>query len=242
MMLEVQGVYAGYGPVTVLREVSLGVEEGEIVAVIGPNGAGKSTLMRTLTGLIRVSRGRVDFQGEEIHRLPPHAIVSKGIAHVMEGRGLFAPLTVEENLRLGASVARRRDSKEADGKDQYQFVYDLFPRLYERRQQAAGTLSGGEQQMLAVGRALMAKPRLLLLDEPSAGLGPMVVEKLYEVLQNLNRGGLSILVVEQNARVALEIAHRAYVLTTGRVTMSGPTKDLIADRRVQALYLGESVE
>ena len=231
-LLELQDVEARYGPVHALHGISLAVEEGSIVAVLGPNGAGKTTTLRAVSGTVRRS-GRIRFAGRALQRLGPDAVARLGVAHVPEGRGTFSELTVWENLRLGAYT--RRDTVPHD----YDRVLRLFPRLGERRAQQAGTLSGGEQQMLALARALMARPRLLLLDEPSLGLAPLVVRGIFDVLRKLNdEEGLTVLVVEQNARLALRAADRAYVLETGRVAVAGSAAELRADDTVRKSYLG----
>lgn len=236
-MLEVRGIDAGYGPITVLRGVTLRVDEGEMVAVVGPNGAGKSTLLRGVTGLAELRRGSVHFRGERIDGIPAHAVARRGLAHVLENRALFAPLSVEQNLRMGAYAAGRPNRKGA-----YDLVYDLFPVLRDRRDQAAGTLSGGEQKMLAIARALMARPSMLLLDEPSAGLAPLVVRRLYEAISELHADGLAVVVVEQNVRVALDVARRAYVLSEGQIKAEGSSDDLKRGHEIQALYLGGATD
>lgn len=233
-LLELRGVEAGYGVFRVLHGVSLRVDEGEIVALVGPNGAGKTTTLRTIVGLATLFRGEVIFGGERIDRLSTHERVRKGIALVPEGRGIFAPLTVLENLYLGAyhEEARRKLS------DSLEFVFALFPRLRERRNQVAGTLSGGESQMLAIGRALMSRPRVLLLDEPSLGLAPKVVMELFEVFRRLNEEwGMTILLVEQHVKRSLEISHRAYVMESGRIVLEGESSKLMSDERLRKAYL-----
>ena len=233
-MLELSQVTAGYGHFTALWDVSLRVAEGEAVAVVGPNGAGKTTLLRVISGLIAPRSGRIAFEGAELAGHPPHDIVAHGIAHVPEGRRLFPGLTVADNLKMGAFVpaarARYRESLER--------VYTLFPVLAERQGQRAGSMSGGEQQMLALGRALMSRPKIILLDEPSLGLAPKVVQRLFEQIQAINAGGLSILMVEQNARQALKIAHYAYLLEVGRLVGEGPSRELEASENVKRVYLG----
>jgi branched-chain amino acid transport system ATP-binding protein len=233
-MLELKDVHVRYGSVPALRGVSLHVDSGEIVALIGANGAGKTTTLRAIQGLVRPSAGSIRMDGEEITRAAPHRIVAGGISHCPEGRQVFPAMTVLENIELGAVALADRTGFEA----QRQTVFDLFPRLHERRRQFAGSLSGGEQQMLAIGRALMAKPSLLMLDEPSLGLAPIMVEKIFETIQELNRGGLTVLLVEQNAHAALEISRHAYVLETGCVSLEGESRALLADERVQKAYLG----
>ncbi|TBH20614.1 ABC transporter ATP-binding protein [Thermus thermamylovorans] len=234
-LLELRDVHAYYGHIHALKGVSLSVAQGEIVTLIGANGAGKSTTLRTISGLVRPRQGEVLFGGRPIHRLPPHEIVALGVGHVPEGRRVFPRLTVEENLEIGAFLERDRKVVQRRKEE----VYALFPRLYERRAQKGGTLSGGEQQMLAIGRTLMQDPRILLLDEPSMGLAPVLVDFIFEIIQRLNREGRTILLVEQNARLALEVAHRGYVLATGEVTLSGPARELAQNPEVQKAYLGE---
>ncbi len=236
-MLQIRNLYAYYGKIEALSGVSCHVNQGEIVALIGANGAGKTTLLNALCGLVQ-ARGKVTFHGESLLSVPPEGIVARGISQVPEGRQIFAPLTVAENLALGAYLRQRRGQRHEIAAD-LEKVYALFPRLYERRQQAAGTLSGGEQQMLAIGRALMARPRLLLLDEPSLGLAPVIVDSIIETIVNLRRQGVTILMVEQNARTALSIADRGYVLETGRILLSGPAAELLHDRQVTRAYLGK---
>jgi branched-chain amino acid transport system ATP-binding protein len=238
-LLTVVGLHAYYREMAALRGVSLHVDEGEIVALLGSNGAGKTTTLRTISGLHRPRSGTVSLGGADITRAPAHAIVAKGLSHVPEGRRIFSALTVEENLNLGGYLSRRDHNLVAARK---QRVFDLFPRLAERRGQLGGLLSGGEQQMLAVGRALMNEPRLLALDEPSLGLSPVLVKAVGEVIQRIRASGTAILMVEQNARQALAIADRAYVLETGRIVLEGPAADLARDPRVQRAYLGGSAE
>ena len=234
-MLEVTDLEVRYGNVTAVKGISLEVREGEVVAIIGPNGAGKTSTLRALTGLVPSAGGRVVFRGTDISRWKAHRIVTLGLGHAPEGRHLFPQMTVIENLRMGAY---RRHGSAAIGRTLDQ-VEALFPRLAERRAQLAGTLSGGEQQMLAIGRALMAEPRLLVLDEPSFGLAPMVVREIGRIVRSINRErGVSVLLVEQNARMALGIAGRAYVLETGRVALSGPSGTLVESPHVKAAYLG----
>jgi branched-chain amino acid transport system ATP-binding protein len=232
-VLSVEDLKSGYGRIEALHGVSITVAAGEIVTLVGANGAGKTTLLRAISGVQPITAGRVLFEGRPIERLPGHARVALGIAQVPEGRQLFAPLSVDDNLKLGAWT--RRD---ADQETELAQVYGLFPMLASRRHAAAGTLSGGQQQMLAIGRALMAKPRLLLLDEPSMGLAPMLVDQILGVVQGLKHSGLTVLLVEQNARAALAIADRGYVVETGRIAASGSGAELLADDRVQVAYLG----
>ncbi|WP_456432955.1 ABC transporter ATP-binding protein [Thermosulfuriphilus sp.] len=236
-MLKIRNLYTAYGKIRVLKNVSLHVNKGEIVCLIGANGAGKTTLLLSISGLVAAQSGEILFEGQPIHRLAPHQIVRLGISQVPEGRQIFAPLTVRENLELGAYHRWRRDGKKAVLADLDE-VYNLFPRLKERERQLAGTLSGGEQQMLAIGRAFMARPKLLLLDEPSLGLAPKLVDFIMEKILELNRQGVTILIVEQNARRALEIAHRGYVLETGRIVLQGSAKKLALDEDVRRAYLG----
>ena len=232
-MLSVENLRSGYGRIEVLHGVSIEVAAGEIVTLVGGNGAGKTTLIRAISGVQPIIAGRVLFEGRPIERIPAHARVALGIAQVPEGRQLFAPLSVEDNLRLGAWTR-----KGTSGDSELASIYELFPMLASRRRATAGMLSGGQQQMLAIGRALMSKPRLLLLDEPSMGLAPMLVEQILDAVQGLKRAGLTVLLVEQNARAALAIADRGYVVETGRISASGSAAELLADDRVQAAYLG----
>jgi branched-chain amino acid transport system ATP-binding protein len=234
-LLKVEGLHAGYGPIEVLKGVSLEVKEHEIVTVIGANGAGKTTTLMTISGCCRVRAGRIVFGGVDITRTPAHQIVKWGLAQAPEGRKIFPRLTVLENLQMGAFTRKDPDGIRAD----VEKAFHLFPILRARQKQLGGTLSGGEQQMLAVARSLMARPRLLLLDEPSLGLAPMIVLKIFEVIRELNREGMSVLLVEQNARQALKLAHRGYVMETGSITMSDRAEVLLKDPRVQAAYLGE---
>jgi branched-chain amino acid transport system ATP-binding protein len=232
-LLEVSDIHAHYGAIEALKGVSLMVEEGEVVTLIGSNGAGKSTTLRSISGLTPASSGRVTFSGEDITRVAAHEIVTRGIALAPEGRHCFPRMTVRENLDLGAH--RRRG---AGINDDLQRVFSLFPRLEERHRQKAGTMSGGEQQMLAIGRALMARPKLLMLDEPSMGIAPILVQRIYETIAEINRTGVTILLVEQNANYALEIARRGYVLETGQVALSDESAKLRNDPEVQRAYLG----
>lgn len=233
-MLELDNLHVYYGNIQALDGVSLRVEEGELATIVGSNGAGKTTTLMTISGVVWPRQGRVLIDGEDVTRMPPHKLVGRGIAHCPEGRLIFGRLSVAENLTLGSY--NRADRRQV--RDDVERVYDLFPRLLERRKQMAGTLSGGEQQMLAIGRALMSKPRLLMLDEPSLGLAPLLVERIFEVIEELHRGGVTILLVEQNAYQALRVADRAYVLETGRVRLSGPAAELIDNPEIQAAYLG----
>ena len=233
-MLRLDGVEAGYGDVVAVRAVTLEVRAGEIVALIGANGAGKTTTLRAIAGLLPVRRGSVELDGRRLDRLGSAAVVQAGVAHVPEGRQLFPTMTVVENLELGARTAEGR----ARRAETLARVFALFPRLGERRRQLAGTLSGGEQQMVAIGRALMARPRLLMLDEPSLGLAPVVVGAIFANLAAINRDGLTILLVEQNVVRALRCSHRAYVLDNGTITLSGDSASLLADERIKRAYLG----
>ncbi|MBI3812762.1 MAG: ABC transporter ATP-binding protein [Nitrospirae bacterium] len=234
-MLKLEGVQTCYGPIEALKGISLEVKEGEIVALIGANGAGKSTALMTISGVLAPRRGRIDFLGENITGLPAHEIVGRGISQVPEGRRIFPRLTVLENLEMGAFLRRDRRVIEADRAA----VFEQFPILKERSSQLGGTLSGGEQQMLAIGRAMMARPRLLLLDEPSLGLAPIVVSRIFEIIRTINRFGKTILLVEQNARAALTLAHRGYVMETGRIVMADEARALLSNPRVREAYLGE---
>lgn len=234
MMLEILDLQVNYGAIPALQGVSLSIPAGQIVTLIGANGAGKSTLLQTIIGLIRPQHGRIIFRGREIQQWPTPAIIRQGLALCPEGRRIFPHLTVLENLKLGGYWLSERKLR-----GELEAVLDLFPRLAERQDQTAGTLSGGEQQMLALGRALMSRPRLLLLDEPSLGLAPLLVQNLFQTLQTLNRRGTTILLVEQNAFAALAIAHQAYVLELGRVTLSGPAADLRRHPEVKKAYLGD---
>ena len=233
-LLEVQGLTVRYGSIEALRDVSLRVDEGDVVALIGANGAGKTTTLRAISGLVRPSRGSIRFAGQELTRLPPDRITAMGVAHVPEGRAIFANLSVQENLLLATFA--RRDRRRV--REDLEAVYALLPRLAERRRQNAGTLSGGEQQMLAIGRALMSRARLMLLDEPSMGLAPLLVAEIFRILQDINRQGTTLLLVEQNARMALQVARRAYVLEAGRIVLAGPAQEVAADPAVREAYLG----
>ncbi len=233
-MLEVNNVHTYYGHIHALKGISITVEEGEIVTLIGSNGAGKTTTLRTISGLLRPRRGNVLFEGDDITKVPPHQLIYRGLAMVPEGRGIFARLTVLENLNMGAFSRTDKDGIKED----LEKVYQLFPRLKERRSQVAGTLSGGEQQMLAIGRALMSRPRMLLLDEPSMGLAPILVESIFETIVDINKKGTTVLLVEQNATMALGIAHRGYVLQTGEIVLSDNAKALAENEMVQKAYLG----
>ncbi|MBC7880845.1 MAG: ABC transporter ATP-binding protein [Anaerolineae bacterium] len=233
--LEIKNLSAGYGPIQVLQGLHLRVEPGELISVIGPNGAGKSTLLRTISGLIRPTTGSITFDGKQLEKMPADQIVRQGLIHVPEGRRIFSKLSVLENLEMGAYTRRDAIAKDLDD------VFGLFPRLAERRIQKAGTLSGGEQQMLAIGRALLSKPKLLVLDEPSMGLAPLIVRSIFEIIQKIRSQGVMVLLVEQNALQALGLADRGYVLENGRIVLEGPAKDLLASEAVRRSYLGESL-
>jgi branched-chain amino acid transport system ATP-binding protein len=233
-LLRVDGIEVGYGDLTAVRDVSLEVREGEAVALIGANGAGKTTTLRAVSGLLPLRRGRIEFQGQRLDGLTPSEIVARGIAHVPEGRQLFPTMTVRENLELGARTRAAR----AGRAEMLERVFDLFTRLRERSAQLAGTLSGGEQQMCAIGRGLMARPRLLMLDEPSLGLAPVLVKAIFEDLGRINGQGITVLLVEQNVLRSLRLAHRGYVLENGRMTLSGPRDELLASGHIKQAYLG----
>jgi branched-chain amino acid transport system ATP-binding protein len=234
-VLEIRDLQVHYGAIQALRGISISVPEKQVVALIGANGAGKTTTLRAVSKMLRPSAGAVVFQGEDVTRLPSHALVARGMAHAPEGRGIFLNLTVRENLDLGAYLRKDRAGIAQD----MERCFALFPILAERRSQVCGTLSGGEQQMLAVARALMSRPRLLLLDEPSLGLAPQIVEKIFTVLREVNDTGVALLLVEQNAHKALQLAHRAYVLETGGIVMEGTGAELLASPEVRRAYLGE---
>ena len=233
-MLEIKDLHVYYGAIHAIKGISLTVNEGEIVTLIGANGAGKSTTLRTISGLLAPRGGSVSFLGKDISGAPAQDIVRAGISQVPEGRRIFANMTVMENLELGAYI---RSDKEGIARD-YEMVFGRFPRLRERREQAAGTLSGGEQQMLAMGRALMSRPKLLLLDEPSMGLAPLLIREIFHIIVDINKAGTTVLLVVQNANMALSIASRAYVLETGRITLSGDARELAASEDVRKAYLG----
>jgi branched-chain amino acid transport system ATP-binding protein len=235
-LLELVDVHVHYGKVEAIKGISLSVEEGEIVTLIGANGAGKTTTLKTISGIRPLSSGEIRFQGEVINTAAPHRIVEMGICQAPEGRGIFPGMTVNENLDMGAYVHHGRGAEVERAR-----VFELFPRLFERRSQPGGTLSGGEQQMLAIGRALMARPKVLLLDEPSMGLAPMLVAQIFSIIKEINEQGTTILLVEQNAAQALNRAHRAYVLEVGRIVKSAPAKELLDDDSVRAAYLGGDV-
>ena len=232
-VLKVEGINVYYGAIHAIKNVSFEVNQGEIVTLIGANGAGKSTILKTVAGLLSSRTGSMEFMGEKLGSIPAHKIVTKGLALVPEGRQIFLQMTVEENLEMGA-FTRPKEEIAASMAD----VYERFPRLKERRRQIAGTLSGGEQQMLAMGRALMSKPSLLMLDEPSMGLAPILVEQIFDIIQELNHHGTTILLVEQNAQMALSVAHRGYVLETGKIVTTGSGEQLLEDEAVKKAYLG----
>lgn len=234
-LLEVSDLKVYYGVIQAIKGISFEVNQGEVVALIGANGAGKTTTLHTVSGLLPAKEGKIIFDGKDILKVPPHKIVSMGMAHVPEGRRIFQELSVLENLKLGAYT---RKSK-AEIAESIEMVYDKFPRLKERKNQVAGTLSGGEQQMLAMGRALMSKPRIILMDEPSMGLSPLLVSEIFEIIKEIRNSGTTVLLVEQNAKKALSIADRAYVLETGNITLSGDASKLINDESIKKAYLGE---
>lgn len=233
-ILEVKDLEVYYGAIHAIKGLSFYVDPGEIISLIGANGAGKTTILQTISGILSARRGDIIFDGQNLKKVAPHKIVERGLAHVPEGRRMFTGLSVEDNLLMGGYILKSRDDIKA-GLDQ---AFRFFPRLKERRNQKAGTLSGGEQQMLAIGRALMSKPRILLLDEPSMGLSPVLTQEIFSRIREIAVGGTTILLVEQNASMALQLANRAYVLETGRITMTGPAKALLYDERIQTAYLG----
>ncbi len=235
-LLEIRNLVVSYGGIEAVKNISLDVPEGEIVTLIGANGAGKSTTLKTIAGLIRPKNASIKYKGTELVGKSPDAIVKQGITLVPEGRRVFPNLTVKENLRIGAYL--RHDNLESD----IEYVYGLFPRLKEREWQFAGTLSGGEQQMLAVGRALMSRPSLIMMDEPSLGLAPLIVKSIFEIIKTINKQGITVLLIEQNANMALQVADTAYVLETGDITMTGTGAELLADERIKEAYLGKSKE
>ncbi|MCD8008251.1 MAG: ABC transporter ATP-binding protein [Clostridiales bacterium] len=233
-MLEIKNLNVHYGAIHALKGISLTVQDGELVSLIGANGAGKTTSLHTISGLLTATSGEVLLDGQNLQKVPPHTIIQMGLAHVPEGRHVFASMTVEENLRMGAYIIR--DQKKISAS--LERVYHHFPRLKERRRQLAGTLSGGEQQMLATGRALMTDPKIVLMDEPSMGLSPILVKEIFSIIQTIDESGITILLVEQNAKMALAVSDRAYVLETGTISMEGPASALAADDRVRKAYLG----
>jgi len=234
-ILEVKDLEVYYGVIQAIKGISFEVNQGEIIALIGANGAGKTTTLQTITGLIPAKAGKILYEGNDITRVPSHKLVSMGIAHVPEGRRVFAQMSVLQNLKMGAYT--RRDKAEIE--ETLQTIYKRFPRLEERKNQLAGTLSGGEQQMLAMGRALMSHPKLIVMDEPSMGLSPIYVNEIFDIIQEINKSGTTVLLVEQNAKKALSIAHKAYVLETGNIVLSGDAKDLMNDDSVKKAYLSE---
>lgn len=233
-MLKVSNLNVFYGGIHAIQDVSFKVNQGEIVTLIGANGAGKTTILQTISGLIKAKAGKIEFLGEKLNTIEANKIVQMGLAHVPERRRIFGEMTVQENLEMGAYI--RKDLKEVEV--DYEMVFTKFPRLKERRKQLAGTLSGGEQQMLAMGRALMSRPKLLFLDEPSMGLAPLFVREIFNTIEEVNQAGTTILLVEQNAHMALSVAHRAYVLETGKIVMEGKAKDLLGNEEVKKAYLG----
>ncbi|MCH5187790.1 MAG: ABC transporter ATP-binding protein [Oscillospiraceae bacterium] len=234
-MLKIEDLHVYYGMIHALKGLSFEVNEGEVITLIGANGAGKTTTLHTVTGLLRPKSGRIVFEGKDLVKMAPHKIVEMGMAHVPEGRRVFQNLTVLANLKLGAYTKHNK----AEINETLEMVYERFPRLKERASQIAGTLSGGEQQMLAMGRALMSKPRIILMDEPSMGLSPLLVSEIFDIIKSISAGGTTVLLVEQNAKKALSIADRAYVLETGRIVLSGKASDLLNDDSVKKAYLGE---
>ncbi|WP_058485220.1 ABC transporter ATP-binding protein [Defluviitalea phaphyphila] len=233
-MLKVNDINVYYGAIHAIKGISFEVNEGEIVTLIGANGAGKTTILHTISGLMKAKTGEISFLNQKIDSIEAHKLLEMGIAHVPEGRRVFAQMTVQENLEMGAFT--RKDKKEIE--ESFESIFAKFPRLKERRKQLAGTLSGGEQQMLAIGRALMSKPKLLLMDEPSMGLAPILVQEIFNIIKEINASGTTVLLVEQNANMALSIAHRAYVLETGKIVLSGNAKDLLGNENVKKAYLG----
>lgn len=234
-MLEIKDLHVSYGMIQAIQGVSFEVKEGEVISLIGANGAGKTTVLHAITGLLKPKSGTIMFEGQDLVKTPAHKIVGLGMAHVPEGRRVFAQLSVYENLLMGAYT--RKNKKEIE--ESLEMVYDRFPRLQERKKQMAGTLSGGEQQMLAMGRALMSKPKIILMDEPSMGLSPLFVSEVFDIIQKISQSGTTVLLVEQNAKKALSIADRAYVLETGRIALTGKASDLIHDENIKKAYLGE---
>ncbi len=235
MMLEVEDLKVSYGMIQAIKGVSFQVEKGEVIALIGSNGAGKTTILHTITGLLNAQSGKILFEGKDLRKVPAHKIVELGMAHIPEGRRIFAGLTVLENLKMGAYTRNNKAEIEKSIAE----VYKKFPRLEERKKQLAGTLSGGEQQMLAMGRALMSNPKIILMDEPSMGLSPIFVNEIFNIIEEISAGGTTVLLVEQNAKKALSIADRAYVLETGKISLSGKASDMLNDPAVKKAYLGE---
>lgn len=234
-MLKVTDLVSSYGNIKALKGISLEINKGEIVSLLGANGAGKSTLMKSILGLVTIGGGSIQFKGQELVGKKSHEIVPMGISLVPEGRKIFVDVTVEKNLEIGTFFRKREKSRD---KELLDMVYEIFPRMYERRTQLGGTLSGGEQQMLAVGRALMSRPKIMMMDEPSLGLAPLVVRGIFDIIKEVNKQGVTVLLIEQNANMALKTAHKGYVLETGRITMSGTGAQLLADESVKAAYLG----
>lgn len=234
-MLEVKDLYVNYGAVEAIKGISFTVQPGEIVTLIGANGAGKTTTLHTISGLVKAKSGSITYNGTDLQKIDPSKIISLGIAHVPEGRHVFPEMTVEENLQMGAFISKNKEETAAAMQD----VYEKFPRLRERRRQLAGTLSGGEQQMVAVGRALMGKPSIILMDEPSMGLSPILVKEVFAIIKEIHAAGITVLLNEQNAKMALSIADRAYVLETGTISISGDAQELLKDERVKKAYLGQ---
>lgn len=234
-MLEVKDLYVNYGAVEAIKGISFTVHPGEIVTLIGANGAGKTTTLHTISGLVKAKSGSITYNGTDLQKIDPSKIISLGIAHVPEGRHVFPEMTVEENLQMGAFISKNKEETAAAMQD----VYEKFPRLRERRRQLAGTLSGGEQQMVAVGRALMGKPSIILMDEPSMGLSPLLVKEVFAIIKEIHAAGITVLLNEQNAKMALSIADRAYVLETGTISISGDAQELLKDERVKKAYLGQ---
>lgn len=234
-MLEVKDLYVNYGAVEAIKGISFTVQPGEIVTLIGANGAGKTTTLHTISGLVKAKSGSITYNGTDLQKIDPSKIISLGIAHVPEGRHVFPEMTVEENLQMGAFISKNKEGTAAAMQD----VYEKFPRLRERRRQLAGTLSGGEQQMVAVGRALMGKPSIILMDEPSMGLSPLLVKEVFAIIKEIHAAGITVLLNEQNAKMALSIADRAYVLETGTISISGDAQELLKDERVKKAYLGQ---
>ena len=233
-MINVKDLDVYYGMIHAIKGISFEVRQGEIVTLIGANGAGKTTILKALSGMLKVKSGEVNYDGTNILTTEPHKIVASGLAHVPEGRRVFAEMTVEDNLELGGFT----DKNKAKVKQGFENAYEKFPRLFERRKQIAGTLSGGEQQMLAIGRALMSQPKIILMDEPSMGLAPILVQQIFDIIQEINKSGTTVLLVEQNANMALSVAHRAYVLETGKIVLSGKAKDLLGNDDIKKAYLG----
>ena len=234
-MLQIENLEVSYGVIRAIKGISFEVNQGEIVTLIGANGAGKTTILHTISGLVAAKAGSIQFEGKELTKTPPHKIVAMGMAHVPEGRRVFSQLSVEKNLQLGAYTRKDKDGIQKD----LAMVYSRFPRLEERKNQIAGTLSGGEQQMLAMGRALMSHPKIILMDEPSMGLSPILVSQIFDIIKSINETGTTVLLVEQNAKKALSIAHRGYVLETGKIVLSGPAQELMDNDSIKKAYLGE---